>query len=123
MSFTDDEEKVMENVIAALSNKITFQESQPNIAPVLSFPGLDIRQHQRRVLRDGSEVPLTRNEYGMLAYLATYPGHVFSKEQIFEEVWSMESESCFYVVANTICRLRAKIEPDREHPHLHQNRI
>ena len=51
----------------------------------------------------------------VLAYLAAYPGHVFSKEQIFEEVWSMESESCFYVVANTICRLRAKIEPDREH--------
>lgn len=106
----------MGNVIAALCDKITFQKVQPDISPVLSFPGLEIKQHQRRVLRDGNEVPLTRNEYGVLAYLAAYPGHVFSKEQIFEEVWSMESESCFYVVANTICRLRAKIEPDREHP-------
>lgn len=91
MSFTDDEEKVMENVIAALSDRITFQEIQPGISPVLSFPGLDIKPYQRRVLRDGNEVPLTRNEYGVLAYLAAYPGHVFSKEQIFEEVWSMES--------------------------------
>ena len=105
----------MGNVIAALCDKITFQKVQPDISPVLSFPGLEIKHHQRRVLRDGNEVPLTRNEYGVLAYLAAYPGHVFSKEQIFEEVWSMESESCFYVVANTICRLRAKIEPDREH--------
>ena len=96
-------------MIAALCDKITFQKVQPDISPVLSFPGLEIKQHQRWVLRDGNEVPLTRNEYGVLAY-------VFSKEQIFEEVWSMESESCFYVVANTICRLRAKIEPDREHP-------
>ena len=96
-------------MIAALCDKITFQKVQPDISPVLSFPGLEIKQHQRRVLRDGNEVPLTRNEYGVLAYLATYPEHVFSKEQIFEEVWSMESESCFYVVANTICRLRAKL--------------
>ena len=80
----------MGNVIAALCDKITFQKVQPDISPVLSFPGLEIKQHQRRVLRDGNEVPLTRNEYGVLAYLAAYPGHVFSKEQIFEEVWSME---------------------------------
>ena len=69
-------------MIAALCDKITFQKVQPDISPVLSFPGLEIKQHQRRVLRDGNEVPLTRNEYGVLAYLAAYPGHVFSKEQI-----------------------------------------
>lgn len=55
----------MGNVIAALCDKITFQKVQPDISPVLSFPGLEIKQHQRRVLRDGNEVPLTRNEYGV----------------------------------------------------------
>jgi len=34
--------------------------------PVLYFPGLEIRLYQRRVLRDGAEINLTRLEYGTL---------------------------------------------------------
>lgn len=81
----------MGNVIAALCDKITFQKVQPDISPVLSFPGLEIKQHQRRVLRDGNEVPLTRNEYGVLAYLATYPEHVFSKCDSFFDMLSVNA--------------------------------
>ena len=67
---------------------------QADTCPVLQYPGLEIRQSQRRVLRDGSDIYLTRLEYGTLVYLASYPGQVFSQEQIFEAVWNMDSESC-----------------------------
>ncbi|WP_082154073.1 winged helix-turn-helix domain-containing protein [Gottschalkia purinilytica] len=49
-------------------------------------------------------------------YLASTLGQVFTKEQIFEEVWHMDINSCYTVVINDICCLRAKIEPDRENP-------
>ncbi len=87
---------------------------QPLHSPALTFPGLEIRLHQRQVLKDETDIYLTRLEYGSLCYLATSPGRVFTKMQIFESVWSMENESCQSSVASVIYNLRKKIEPDRE---------
>ena len=114
--FNDTEEKAVEQAIAALADMIPLEAIQPPHFPALTFPGLEIRQHQRRVLKDGIDVSLTRLEYGTLCYLAASPGRVFTKEQIFEAVWSMDSESCQSSVANVICNLRKKIEPDSRNP-------
>ena len=83
---------------------------------VLSFPGLEIRQSQRRVFQDGEEVSLTRLEYSTLVYLASNPGIVLTRTQIFEAVWNMESDTCHSSVANVIYNLRKKIEPDSRKP-------
>ena len=114
--FNDTEEKAVEKAIAALADMIPLEAMQPPHSPALTFPGLEIRLHQRRVLKDGTDIPLTRLEYGALCYLAASPGRVFTKAQIFEAVWSMESESCQSNVANVICNLRKKIEPDSGKP-------
>lgn len=112
LTFNDKEEKTVKQIIAALADSIQFEVMQPPLSPVLSFPGLEIRQHQRRVLRDGTDIYLTRLEYGTLVYLASYPGMVFSQEQIFEAVWNMDSDSCQSSVVNVIYNLRKRIEPD-----------
>ena len=57
-----------------------------------------------------------RHEYGILIYLTTYLRQAFSKQQIFEKVWHMDSNSCYSAVSNTISRLRVKIEIDRKNP-------
>ena len=116
LTFNDDEEKAIERVLSALSDEIGLEPMQPVTSPVLSFPNLEIKLYQRRVLRDGEDVSLTRLEYGALCYLAASPGRVFTKEQIFEAVWSMESESCQSSVTNVIYSLRKKIEPDSKKP-------
>ena len=116
LTFKDTEEKAVEEAIATLAKMIPLEVMQPLHSPVLIFPGLEIRPHQRRVLKDGTDISLTRLEYGALCYLAANPGRVFTKAQIFEAVWSMESESCQSNVANVICNLRKKIEPDSQNP-------
>ncbi|WP_286083142.1 winged helix-turn-helix domain-containing protein, partial [Parablautia intestinalis] len=102
LTFNDDEEKAIEKVLSVLSDEIGLEAVQPVTSSVLSFPGLEIKLYQRRVLRDGADIYLTRLEYGALCYLAASPGRVFTKAQIFESVWSMESESCQSNVANVI---------------------
>lgn len=77
-----------------LAEQIELEIFQPASCPVLYFPGLEIRPLQRRVLRDGTEINLTRLEYGTLAFLVSSPGIVFTRTQIFEAVWNMESDSC-----------------------------
>ena len=59
---------------------------------------------------------LSRYEYGVLVFLAQRPGWLCSKEQIFENVWHEDSESSLVAIANTISRIRQKIEPDKDHP-------
>ena len=116
LTFNDTEEKAIEKTIAALADMIPLEAMQPSHSPALVFPGLEIRLHQHRVLKDGTDIYLTRLEYGALCYLAASPGRVFTKAQIFEAVWSMESESCQSSVSNVICNLRKKIEPDSGKP-------
>ena len=112
LTFNDEEEKAVKKIIAALADSIQLEHIQPPTSPVLSFPGIEIRLHQRRVLKDGADISLTRLEYGTLCHLAASPGRVFTREQIFEAVWSMDSESCQSSVVNVIYNLRKKIEPD-----------
>ena len=116
LTFNDEEEKAVKKIIAALADSIQLEHIQPPASPVLSFPGLEIRLHQRRVLKDGADIRLTRLEYGTLCHLAASPGRVFTQEQIFEAVWSMDSKSCQSCVVNVIYNLRKKIEPDSKNP-------
>ena len=100
MEWTDEEEKADSKLVCS----------------VLYYPRLEIRLNQRRVLKDGKEVHLSRYEYGVLSFMAQHPGTLFTKEEIFENIWAQDSESCLSAVTNTIGRIRLKIEKDKENP-------
>ncbi len=51
--FNDTEEKAVEKAISALADMIPLEAIQPPHSPTLVFPGLEIRLHQHRVLKDG----------------------------------------------------------------------
>lgn len=116
LTFSDSEETVFQRAVSLLTNEFQIDVVEPISSAVLSFQGLEILQHQRRVLRDKSDVRLTRLEYGTLVFLASNPNRVFTQSQIFEAVWSMDSNSCHSSVTNVIYNLRKKIEPDSKNP-------
>ena len=116
LTLNEHEEKVIDKIIAAISDYVQVEPMIITPASVLSFPGLEIRQHQRSVFQDGEEVNLTRLEYNTLILLASNPGIVLTRTQIFEAVWNMDSDSCHSSVSNVICNLRRKLEPDSKHP-------
>ena len=112
LTLNEREENVIDKIIAAISDYIRLEPMQIAPVSILSFRGLEIRQHQRKVFQDGQEVNLTRLEYSTLVFLASNPGIVLTSEQIFEAVWNMDSNSCHSSVVNVIYNLRKKIEPD-----------
>ena len=116
LTLNEQEELAIDKIISAISDYILLEAVQVAPISVLSFPGLEIRQNQRRVFRDGEEVNLTRLEYSTLVFLASSPGIVLTQEQIFEAVWNMDSDSCHSSVVNVIYNLRKKIEPDSKNP-------
>ena len=116
LRLNEQEEKAINKIISAIADYIQIEPMQVAPVSILSFPGLEIRQHQRRVLQGGEDVSLTRLEYSTLVLLASNPGIVLTRTQIFEAVWNMDSDSCHSSVGNVICNLRKKIEPDSKNP-------
>ena len=116
LTLNEQEEKLIDKIVSAITDYVQIEPMQVAPAPVLSFPGLEIRQCQRRVLQDGKDINLTRLEYSTLVLLASNPGIVLTKTQIFEAVWNMDSDSCQSSISTVICNLRKKIEPDSKNP-------
>ena len=83
---------------------------------VLRIGELEIRHEHRRVLMAGREVELNHGEYAMLYCMASSPGRVFSKAQLYEAAWGEEYLRGTNSVENTIWRLRRKLEPDPRNP-------
>ena len=116
LTLNEQDEKVIDKIISAITTYIQIEPIQTTPVSVLSFPGLEIRQHQHRVLQGGENINLTRLEYNTLVFLASNPGIVLTQEQIFEAVWNMDSDSCHSSVVIVIYNLRKKIEPDSKNP-------
>ena len=116
LTYNDTEKTVVEKFISTLAGNIQLEPMQIAPVSILSFPGLEIRQHQRRVLQNGEEINLTRLEYSTLVLLASNPGIVLTRAQIFEAVWNMDSDSYQSSISTVICNLRKKIEPDSKNP-------
>ena len=114
LTLNEQEEKMIDKIITAISDYIQIEPMEITPASMLSFPGLEIRQSQHRVIQGGEDVNLTRLEYNTLVFLASNPGIALTR--IFEAVWNMDSDSCHSSVVNVIYNLRRKIEPDCKNP-------
>ncbi|MDD2981008.1 MAG: response regulator transcription factor [Hespellia sp.] len=62
-------------------------------------------------------IELTGKEFELLLFLAENKGRVFTKKQIYTQVWEEEYAFDDSNIMSFISKLRKKIEPDPEHPH------
>ncbi|WP_328927998.1 response regulator transcription factor [Streptomyces sp. NBC_00190] len=70
---------------------------------------VSIELSTRRVSVDGTDVPLTRKEFDLLALLAQRPGVVFRREQIISEVWRTSWEGTGRTLEVHVASLRSKL--------------
>lgn len=113
----DPDGSVFQAVMDALKGKRAEVVDVSNLsASMLRIGDLEIHHEQRRVLMAGREVVLNHGEYAMLYCMASSPGRVFSKAQLYEAAWGEEYLSGTNSVENTIWRLRRKLEPDPRNP-------
>ena len=68
----------------------------------------------RKVSRAGADVELSAREFQLLEFLMRTPGRVFSRVQIYEQVWGYGMDLESNLVEVYIQRLRAKIDKDHE---------
>ena len=83
---------------------------------VVEVRGIRIDKTARRVFIDGVEKTFTTKEFDLLTFLAENPNHVFTKEELFREIWDMDSIGDIATVTVHIKNIREKIETDTSKP-------
>ena len=76
----------------------------------ITIGDLIIRPKARQVILNDKNVLLTGKEFDLLYFLATHPNEVFSKEQLFEQIWSLDPIGEPATVTVHINRLRSKLK-------------
>ena len=77
---------------------------------VVEIRGIKIDKTARRVWVNGEEKQFTTKEFDLLTFLAENPNRVFTKEELFREIWDMESIGDIATVTVHIKKIREKIE-------------
>ena len=83
---------------------------------IVEIRGIKIDKTARSVWINGEEKNFTTKEFDLLTFLAENPNHVFTKEELFREIWDMESIGDIATVTVHIKKIREKIEFDTAKP-------
>ena len=83
---------------------------------VIEIRGIKIDTTARRVWINGEEKTFTTKEFDLLTFLASHPNRVYTKDELFSEIWDMESIGDIATVTVHIKKIREKIEFDTSKP-------
>lgn len=92
-----------------------INSSQPE-NDIIEIRGIKIDKTARRVFVNGEEKIFTTKEFDLLTFLAEHPNHVYTKEELFKEIWDMDSIGDIATVTVHIKKIREKIELDTSKP-------
>lgn len=95
-----------------------YQQLKDTTSPasIIRQSHLEINLSACEVALKGVVLTLTAKEYELLCYLASNPGQVFTREQLFRQVWGNECYGEENTVTVHISRLREKIEENPAAP-------
>lgn len=117
VSFEENEETVLKEFMSYFNSKgyLMLLNTFPD-GIILKYDNLVI-DPKCRVVKSAEEIiNLTNYEFEILYLLARHPGQVFSKEQIYNQVWKEPYYRAEDNVMSLIRRIRKKIEPDPSKP-------
>ena len=83
---------------------------------MIEIRGIKIDKTARRVYLNNEEKIFTTKEFDLLTFLAENPNHVYTKEELFKEIWDMESIGDIATVTVHIKKIREKIEKNTSKP-------
>lgn len=113
VSFSEIEEQIFQQTIEWLSSKLS---SSPTFIKQ-TVNGFHLDPFARTFKNeDGNIIYLTAKEFDLLYFLMLHKGQVFTKEQLYENVWGYDYISDAKNLTGFIRKLRIKIEPDPQSP-------
>ncbi|MDQ2087791.1 response regulator transcription factor [Herbivorax sp. ANBcel31] len=94
-----------------LKNKFSLSDME-----TLTIRALEIQKDSRRVFINGKEINMAQKEFELLLFLVQNPNRVFSKDELFDKIWGLDSLGDVATITVHIGRIREKIEVDLSNP-------
>lgn len=107
--------ELMARVKANMRRTLSGEEREKPAMP--SGGGLRISRENGMVYKNGRALELSAREFDILCFLSASPGHVFSREELMEQVWGYDYYGDLRAVDVAIRRLREKVEDQPASPH------
>jgi len=104
-------------LVARIQSLLRRTNAQPKAQRRLTFGGMTIDIGTREVWLGEEQIVMTAKEFDLLAFMATSPRQVFSREQLLNQVWSSSAQwQDAATVTEHVRRVRRKIETDPDNP-------
>jgi two-component system alkaline phosphatase synthesis response regulator PhoP len=98
--------------VKAILRRNRSTPERPTERPVLNFGALSIDPERREVVRGIHQIELTAREFDLLYAMASYPGRVFTREELLKRVWGPDFAGIDRVVDVHVGTLRRKLEDE-----------
>ena len=111
-----DLEEFQARVEALLRRADMYKPSNRITVGILSFD-----RYASLAYANDEVLNLTKNEFGILLYLANHLGQVVSKEELHHAIWGQEVLANYTAVWSTVSRLKKKIAPYEDRVFIESN--
>ena len=108
--------ELMARVNSLIRRYTTLNPVAGSEAAIMLLKDMVIDKVNRTVTLQNLPVELTGKEFDLLVFLASNKGRVFTKKQIYTQVWAEEYAFDDSNIMSFISKLRKKIEPNPEQP-------
>lgn len=108
--------ELMARVNSLIRRYTTLNQGEETASECMTFKNMVIDKRNRIVTVNGDLITLTGKEFDLLLFLAANKGRVFTKKQIYTQVWEEDYAFDDSNIMSFISKLRKKIEPDPEQP-------
>lgn len=113
VEFTNNEEQLYQQTLEWLSAKLTNTPTYLRTAQ----SEFSLNPYTRVFTAEsGNIVYLTAKEFDLLYFMFSYKGQVFTKDQLYRNVWGYDNAPEGSNLTSFIRKLRKKIEPDPDNP-------
>lgn len=117
--FEKSEENILRDILSGIQKRTEDYQIRNCVLDndILYYGDLVINPIYRTLEKSGKDVHLTAHEFDILYLLAKRPGWVYSRERIYNLIWSEPYNFNERSIIHTISHLRRKIGDDAMNPH------
>jgi DNA-binding response OmpR family regulator len=108
--------ELMARVESLIRRYTLLNNSTPHTIPLIHLRGMTIDAPNRTVLINDTAADLTAKEFDLLYFLATNKGKIFTKKQLYTQVWKDDYAFDDSNIMSFISKLRKKIELNPDNP-------
>ena len=87
-----------------------LRRAKINSEKEIRLESFTLSEEKMAAIWDGRQIDLTETEFKLLYKLLSYPGTLFTKQQLMDDIWGYDTETDYNSIKTYINRLRNKFE-------------